>query len=154
MPERIKLIGYCGLYCGDCAAHTQTVANLTRDLRRELRRHKFDKAARALAKMRAFKAFKHYEKGYELLGAMMKIRCKNPCREGGWAPGCRIKKCALERGFDGCWECDSFEDCKKLKVLEEGNDFTHLKNLRKLKRMGPVAFIKAKSQSSPAGEST
>jgi hypothetical protein len=154
MVKRTDLIGYCGLYCGDCAAYTQTVANLTKDLRRELRRHKFGQAAASLAKMPAFKAFKHYDKGYELLGAMMKIRCQNPCREGGWSPGCKIKKCALEKSFAGCWQCDDFEDCKKLKVLEEGNDFTHLKNLRKLKRIGPAAFIKAKCQSFPTKKLT
>ncbi len=37
MPKKIDLIGYCGLYCGTCPDYTQTVANLTRDLRKELR---------------------------------------------------------------------------------------------------------------------
>ncbi len=44
MANKQDLIGYCGLYCGDCVGHTQTVANLAADLRRELRRHRFDRS--------------------------------------------------------------------------------------------------------------
>jgi len=35
MAKRTDLIGYCGLYCGDCAAHTQTVANLIQGIYEE-----------------------------------------------------------------------------------------------------------------------
>ena len=146
MPKKTDLIAYCGVYCPDCPSYTQEVADLAKDLRDYLRRQKFGKHATMLAKMPTFKAFKHYDKGYELLGAMMKIRCKNKsCRQGAWGPGCKIKKCARKKGFTGCWQCDTFETCKTLKMLEEGHDAAHLKNLRKIKRIGPVAFIKAKS---------
>lgn len=45
MAKKQDLIGYCGLYCGDCSGYTQTVANLARDLRKELRRYRYDKMA-------------------------------------------------------------------------------------------------------------
>jgi hypothetical protein len=35
MAKKQDLIGYCGLYCGDCPGYTQTVANLARDLRKQ-----------------------------------------------------------------------------------------------------------------------
>jgi hypothetical protein len=52
MAKKADLIGYCGLYCGDCSGYTQTVADLSRDLRKELRRNRFDKMADALANLR------------------------------------------------------------------------------------------------------
>ena len=46
-----KLIGYCGLYCGDCFAHKGIIADLARDLRKELRRTRFDIMAAALSEV-------------------------------------------------------------------------------------------------------
>jgi hypothetical protein len=45
MAKKQDLIAYCELYCGDCPGQTQTVANLARDLRKELRRYRYDKIA-------------------------------------------------------------------------------------------------------------
>ena len=144
MAKKTDLIAYCGLYCGSCPCYTHTIANLARDLRKELRRSKCDKAAPALAKIPAFKTFKHYQKGYDLLGTMMMFRCKESCRSGGGSAQCRIKKCVRKKELNGCWQCDDFPTCKKLKALEEFGDIdkTYLKNLRKIKRIGPSAFVK------------
>ena len=30
------------------------------------------------------------------------------CRNGGGDPDCPLRKCASERGLDGCWQCDEF----------------------------------------------
>ena len=59
MPK--DLIAYCGIYCGDCVGYTQTVPDLARDLRKELRRYRFDKMADMLAQVPFFKEFKDYE---------------------------------------------------------------------------------------------
>ena len=45
MTESKDLIAYCGLYCGDCVGHQGKVADLARDLRKELRQVKFGKTA-------------------------------------------------------------------------------------------------------------
>jgi len=46
MNEETKgLIAYCGLYCGDCIGYRQKAADLARDLRKELRKTKFEKTA-------------------------------------------------------------------------------------------------------------
>jgi hypothetical protein len=146
MAKKTELVAYCGLYCAECPVYTQTAANLAKDLRSQLRKDKFGEAAPSLAKMAQFKAFKHYGKGYELLGAIMKMRCPhNSCREGGWSPGCKIKKCAIKKRLDGCWQCNDFPTCKTLKVLEEMGDTSHLKNLRKIKRIGVAAFVRQKT---------
>jgi hypothetical protein len=147
MGSKTELVAYCGMYCGECPAYTQSIANLAGNLRQELRRNKCEKIAPALARIPAFKAFRHYQKAYDLLGAMMKFRCGKPCRSGGGDAQCKIRKCAKQKSLAGCWECDDFAACKKLKSLVEFGDVdkTYLKKLRKLKRIGPAAFVKQRS---------
>ena len=145
MARKTDLIGYCGLYCPDCPGYTHSTANLAKDLRNELRRYKFDKAAPALAKLPQYKAFKHYQKAYDLLGAIAKMRCKGHCRAGGGGPDCKIRKCAKKKRLAGCWQCDDFPACKTIKILGEFGDTTYLRNLRKLKRIGPANFVRQKA---------
>ncbi|HJH27981.1 MAG TPA: hypothetical protein C5S37_14745 [Methanophagales archaeon] len=52
--------------------------------------------------------FENYGQCYEVLGALVKFRCKNACRDGGGPPFCKIRKCSQRRGIEGCWECDEF----------------------------------------------
>lgn len=80
MIKKQDLIGYCGLYCGDCPGYTQTVAHLARDLRKEPNRHQFGQIADTLVKVPVFKEFQHCDKRYNLLGTMMKLRRKKLCR--------------------------------------------------------------------------
>ncbi len=142
MAKKTSLVGYCGLYCVTCPGYTQVAANLAKDLRAELRRGKFDKVADVLAKIPAFGAFKYYKQGYELLGAMTKLRCKG-CRKGGGAPDCKIRICAKEKRFAGCWQCDEMKTCKYLKIMmEEGGDKIAMKNLRKIRKSGVERFVR------------
>ena len=111
MAKKTDLIGYCGLYCGDCVGQTQTVADLARDLRKELRHYRFADLADALAKVPFFKEFKDYEKCYGVLGAMVRMRCNKACRGGGGPPNCRIRSCCRKKGIKGCWQCEDFPTC-------------------------------------------
>ena len=42
MSNNEKLIAYCGLYCGDCFGYKGKIAELAKDLRKELRQEKFE----------------------------------------------------------------------------------------------------------------
>ena len=44
------LVTWCGLCCLDCHGHTGKIADLARDLRKELRQAKYEKFADAIAK--------------------------------------------------------------------------------------------------------
>ena len=136
-----QLIAYCGLYCGDCFSFKGTIADLSRDLRKELRQSKFDDIAKGIP----FKEFKNYRECYECLEAMVRLRCKNACKDGGGNPFCAIRKCCQKKGFDGCWECDEIEICKKLDALNGIHKDTHRKNLRAIKKKGISEFIKGKN---------
>ena len=135
-----NLVAYCGLYCGDCHGYTGTIADLARDLRKELRKFKFDRVAEVIP----FKEFQHYKECYEALGAMVRLRCKKACRGGGGPPFCKIRECCLKNSFEGCWECDQIDDCDKLKFLEPVHKDAHTKNLKNIKKIGVDKWITGK----------
>lgn len=138
--KKKKLIAYCGLYCGDCFAYKGKIADLARDLRKELRHEKFDIIVKGIP----FKAFKNYKECYDVLGALVRLRCKNICRGGGGNPFCKIRKCCQKKNIDGCWECNEFETCKKLDFLKANHGNAHIKNLRKLTKKGIQDFLEGK----------
>jgi len=135
-----NLIAYCGLYCGDCFGYKGKVAELARDLKKELRQAKFDRVAEGIP----FKEFKHYKECYEVLGAMVRLRCNNACKGGGGNPFCKVRKCCQKKGIEGCWQCDEFEACNKLDFLKPIHGDANLRNLRKLKKQGVDSFLKGK----------
>jgi len=138
------LIAYCGLYCGDCFGYKGKVADLARDLRKELRQSKFNKTAESLSNYSFFEIFKNYPQCYEVLGALVKLRCKRTCKGGGGPPFCKIRKCCQKKGMEGCWECDKFEICEKLDFLKENHGDAHIKNLRIIKKKGIDEFLNGK----------
>ena len=144
MPEEKELIAYCGLYCGDCYRYKGRIADLARDLRKELRQEKFDLTAETMSEISFFAAFKNYPQCYELLGEMVKFRCKRTCRGGGGPPVCKIRVCCQKKGIDGCWQCAEFEACKKLDFLKPFHGDAHIKNLRMLKKTGVDSFLEGK----------
>ena len=143
MTEK-DLIAYCGLYCGDCFGYQGKIADLARDLRKELRQAKFDKTAELLSTIPFFATFKDYRQCYEVLGALVKFHCKNTCRGGGGPPFCKMRQCCQKKGIEGCWQCDEFETCEKLDTLKPNHGDAHLKNLRIIKKQGVDEFIKGK----------
>jgi hypothetical protein len=146
MEDSQEMIAYCGLYCGECPSHTGTIPDLARDLRKELRTYRYEKTAAVLAEMPFFSAFKEYDTCYEVLGALVKMRCGKACRQGGGNPYCAIRKCATRRGFEGCWLCDEFAECEKLSFLEGNHGVAHIKNLRAIRRSGVEAFLQGRKR--------
>lgn len=126
-----EMTAYCGLYCGDCTFHTGEIPNLARDLRKELRRVRFDKISEVIP----FLDSEDYKKCYEMLGTMVKLRCKG-CKTSGRSKFCPVAKCAVTKGYEGCWECDEFGDCEELDFLEPVHGDGHKKNMRKIKKVG------------------
>ena len=144
MTKEKDLIAYCGLYCGDCHGFNGKIPDLARDLRKELRASKYEKFAAVISKEPFGNALKNYKECYEALGMMVKFRCKKGCKNGGGPPFCKIRMCCQKKGFDGCWECVEFETCEKLDFLKPVHGDAHLKNLRKIKKVGDNNFLKGK----------
>jgi len=140
--EDSDLIAYCGLYCGDCFNYKGELADLARDLRKKLREAKFDRAAQGLS--RYFKAFANYDQCYEVLGAMVRLRCKRTCRSGGGPPSCKVKVCCQKKGIEGCWECDDSATCGKPDFLRPIHGDATVKNLTTIRKQGIDGFLKGK----------
>ena len=134
------LIAYCGLYCKDCHRYNGKIPDLARDLRKELRRSRYDKFAEFISSYSFGKDFKNYAECYKVLGAMEKFRC----RKGGGSPFCKIRKCCQRKELDGCWLCEKPKTCEKLDFLKPVHGDAHLKNLRAIKRKGKDGFVKGK----------
>jgi hypothetical protein len=149
MDERndpLEMVAYCGLYCGECFGHQGRIADLARDLRKELRMTRFDLTAETLAKTDHFDGFSKYEDCYQVLGAMVKIRFKSGCRSNRGSPYCGIRECSKSKGMDGCWECDAFEECEKLEFLEGNHGIAHIRNLRRISQKGIEGFLDGKKE--------
>ena len=145
MAEKdLEVMTYCGLCCLDCHRYTGKIADIARDRRKELRSVKYDKFAAAIADAPFGKPFAHYEECYELLGAMVKFRCRTGCRDGGGPPFCQIRKCCQEKGIAGCWECGDAEACKKLDFLKPVHGDAHKKNIRAIQKKGIAGFMDGK----------
>lgn len=141
----LETIAYCGLCCQDCQGYNGRIPDLARDLRKELRQSKYKKFADFMGQNPFGRKLKDYDTCYQVLGAMVKFRCRKGCRNGGGNPFCKVRACARKKGFEGCWLCEEFEDCKKLRGdLCEVHDDGHLKNLRRLKKKGVKAFLQGK----------
>ena len=141
MSDGHELVAYCGLYCGECFAHKGTIADLARDLRKELRQAKFERTADFLASVPFFKAFENYSQCYEVLGSMVKFRCKHTCKGGGGPPFCKMRKCCQKKGINGCWQCAEFETCEHLDFLKPSHGDAHVKNLRIINKFGIDRFL-------------
>jgi len=139
-----KLIGYCGLYCGDCSGYKGTIADLARALHKELQRERFADLAKALSSIPIFKAFENFPQCCEVLKTLPKLRCPKACRGSGGPPFCQIRECSREKKLDGCWQCAQYKTCAKLDFLKPGHGDAHLKNLSKIKRSGTAVFVQGK----------
>ena len=139
-----NMVAYCGLCCTDCHGYKGEIADMARDLRKEMRKPTYKRFVKFISKTPFGKKYTNYDKCYEMLGAMVKFRCKRGCKNGGGPPFCKIRKCCQKKGYEGCWECDEFETCKKLDFLKDVHLDGHIKNLRIIKKKGIGEFIKGK----------
>ncbi|MCX6012001.1 MAG: DUF3795 domain-containing protein [Chloroflexi bacterium] len=137
------MVAYCGLCCQDCFGYKGIVADLARDLRKELRASKFKRFADFSSNQSFGKVYKDYDKCYEVLGAMVKFSCHKGCRSGGGNPFCKIRNCCQKSSFEGCWQCPDYETCEKLHFLIPVHQDAHLKNLRKIKKQGIEVFLES-----------
>ena len=100
-----RFLGYCGLNCETCEARLATVR------RDEALRRKVAKLWSEL-------------NGVEITPEM--IRCEGCRMDGAKTPFCeslcRIRPCAMARGYDTCGECPEMETCGRLAAIVGGSE--------------------------------
>jgi len=148
MSEEIELTGYCGLYCPDCIRFKSKSSELAKALLNELKETEFECYAELksskLKQLQQVKQLEHFKECCDVLQAIVKLQCNNPCRAGGGCPtfSCSILECCKNKGFDGCWQCEKFDGCEHLKPLEPIHGICVQKNLKHIKDLGIEKWTK------------
>ena len=129
-----KLLSYCGIYCGDCLGYTGIIAEAAKQLQDTRKEYRFDQSAKHVFA----KELKDYSRFEEMLGFMTELRCNRTYSSfDGGESKCEIHQCNLEHGYGGCYECDDYIECDKLRNTLGGLYYEAcLKNLKEIKKMG------------------
>ena len=134
-----ELLASCGIYCGDCLGYTGVIADAAEKFKKVLEKYQFEKSARAIFP----EQFKDYDKIFDKIVFMSGLRCPMVCRERKDDDvDCEIRSCCKSKGFFACYECDDFEICEKLKIMEGLHYEAMTKNLKEIKAMGLLEWMK------------
>lgn len=102
--ENVKnQIGFCGIWCGSCAAGNGAIVELARRFDKIVKDYQLEKWV-----PKDFD-FKEFMKGLASIQAMP--LCPG-CQKGGGPPTCRVKVCALKKGVTDCSQCTQLIECK------------------------------------------
>ena len=121
MIDAKRYTAYCGLYCLDCIPSNKKFFQLVSELDKTLKDLKFENYAKLKSKKSAI--FNDYPVFIKVLKEIKKLECSSTCRDGpnsilGCRTNCKIRICAIEKGYEGCWQCDNHKDCANLSDLK------------------------------------
>ncbi len=137
-----SLVGYCGMYCGDCIPRIENPAELAQKMLKIVQSDQFKTIAKGLPKaMPIFEKLSLYDDFCEFLGTMGMLSCNAPCRENGGFPDCVIRTCCHKRNIEGCWRCDDFSECRHITWLCQIHPDAPIKNISKIKEHGMEAYL-------------
>jgi len=109
--ENVKdQIGFCGIWCGSCAAGNGTLREQTQRYEETIKKYGLESWA-----PKDFD-FKEFIKGLASIEAMP--LCQG-CLKGGGRGNCEIKACASSKGIADCSECDQPSACKNSETLHK-----------------------------------
>jgi hypothetical protein len=127
ISDELKLVSYCGVYCGACAPCSG----------------RWRKAAKELLNlMKAYppmpwegKVPFKYEEFKKGLNWLYKKRWVCPgCRAGGGRPYCEIRRCVQGKKINFCYECNDFPCQKLFDIQVEHPD--NIENIKKMMKIG------------------
>ncbi len=159
-----NLICPCGLTCCDCLFYKDEIYEAAKKLKEVIKKHDFDifldllsdrNGWLALGKHlelseeqtwnkigRHFDSFKNISDFMSILDSILSLHCQSTCYEndgcsiGGNTQECSALKCIKDKGYDGCWQCNKFEDCEKLELLKNNYGYVIEDNLKIIKEKG------------------
>jgi hypothetical protein len=130
-------IAYCGLDCELCNSRFAEIREKIQSLEESFEKVKMQEIAEAIPNMS-----ENY-KGFKELAAFFSFKCPG-CRNKGGNLMCEIRKCAIEKGFFTCAECD--ELCSKFKPLFEIHTDNEIhNNIEGIKENGIDKFVEMNS---------
>jgi hypothetical protein len=136
----LRLVTYCGLYCGLCS-NKNRIPRKAQELQDTMRKEGYERWAQEIP---GFKPF------WEFLSGLAKGGPGGTCREGTCgAPFCAIRKCARGKKIDICVECAEYP-CKKIAGVAKGYP-TLLADGKRMKEIGVEAWIKEQEERAGTG---
>ena len=123
-----KYIGYCGLYCENCAVKVK-IAPAAKTLQEEMKKAGFEEVVQMIP---------GGDKFWSFLKGMVDPGICSSCREGGGNPGCAVRICAKEKGVEICALCEIYP-CDKFMAFFKGYPVLEHDNLL-LKEKGIEAW--------------
>jgi hypothetical protein len=135
------LTACCGIYCPDCMWYKNNFSTLASDLKDKLDQVNF--ARYASVKSPFGSELEYYKEFTDILNFIARNNCIEPCRKGGGCGGnqCKIMECAIEKDYEGCWECADMNDCDKFDLVRPRCGDTPYMNLLKIKEFGFDGWI-------------
>ncbi len=138
--EKLKLVTYCGLHCGLCAARGR-IPQQAAALRDSMAREGWDQ-------------WGHCFDGFDVFWKFLNDRCDLDkscpgCRQGGGYPDCPIRKCAVERQVDICINCQEYP-CDHLRQFNKVYP-TLLADGERLRLIGVDAWIAEQEKRAASG---
>jgi len=139
--NNLRLVGYCGLYCGLCA-HRARIPKRAKSLKETLHDEGMNFWYKYVPSMKeTFPIF------WKFLNQLTKMDCT--CRTGGGPPDCRIRGCAKEKRVDTCPLCKMYP-CDLINNLAE-HYVTIIQDGRRLQEIGPKVWIKEQERRAKRG---
>ena len=108
-PMNPKYIGYCGLYCENCAVKAKITPS-AKTLYEEVKKAGFEDVVQMIP---------GGDKFWSFLKGMVDPGMCTSCKEGGGNPGCAVRICAKEKSVEMCVLCEQYP-CDKFAAFFEG----------------------------------
>ncbi len=136
-------VAFCGLCCGDCIIRNGRLSVLSQELLSKMRTPEFEKLAEGLSQLDPdqFKQLGNHYSCHGILETMDHLDCDKICKDGGGSTNCKIRECCQEKGFEGCWLCDTFESCQILGWLDPVHKNANIQNIRLIRKNGIDEFL-------------
>jgi len=138
--DSLKLVTYCGLYCGLCAQHGR-IPRQANALRESMVKEGYESWGKEIS-------------GFNECWKFLTDLC-NPdracpgCRQGGGPPFCSIRKCARERKVDICVFCEEYP-CRRVLEIARGYP-TLIADGKRMQELGIEAWIQEQQEREKTG---
>lgn len=130
--DPLRLVAYCGLYCGLCAERARLPPQ-ARQLQQTLHEEGYDDFYQYIPEMK-----EDYPKFSEFLQRLANMDCA--CRSGkGGPPDCEIRVCAKARNITVCPLCKEYP-CVKIETLAERYPIL-IQDGKKMQKVGTEKWI-------------
>lgn len=138
----LRLVTYCGLYCGLCAQHNR-IPQQARQLQKSLSEEGFDDFYQYVPEMKdVFPTF------WQFLQKLTAFNCS--CRIGkGGPPDCKIRCCAKRRNIVVCPQCRDYP-CQHVQALAKHYP-TLIQDGKRMQEVGVEKWVEEQEQRAKRG---